>query len=255
MALFEKSTLYRNQLQQMCRTLSCSGIVCRRAPDISARARQLLSYLQANQNRRTGFALTLNPNWKVNVVERGICGALGHTELHFGGEIVFEEECLVRQVLTVVILFCPDVDLDPIEGRPRLVAGENHVVRRFHFDFDPSAAERHTPIAHLQIGGQLNQTYLSIPEASPCRYELFDQMDCPRLPWPITGLPIVFDTFLRQFPSGLDEFVGGAAWRRCVMDSERLWLTDYFHNAAVMMRNEAARECLYDYCCTESAFF
>ena len=157
-------------------------------------------------------------------------------------------------MLTVVILLRPDQTSDAIKGRPRLVEGENHVVRRFHFDFDRSVAGGDTPLAHLQIGGNLSQTYLSIRDADPFRYELFDKLNCPRLPWVITALPMVLDAFLRQFPSGLDEFVGGLEWRRCVMDSERLWLLPFFCDAAEMMGSESGRECLYDYCCNEWTF-
>ena len=214
----------------------------------------MLDSLQGYGKGLDNLTLSLNPNWMVEVVDRDLCGVAGHTELHFGGEIVFGQECLKRQVLTVVILLRPDETSGPTKGRPRLIAGENHVVRRFHFDFDRGVAGGGTPLAHLQIGGYLNQAYLSIRDTDTCRYELFDKLNCPRLPWAITDLPMVLDVFLRQFPSRLDEFVGGAEWRRCVMDSERLWLVDFFQHAAEMMGSEANRECLYDYCSTEAAF-
>ena len=238
----------------MCQTLFSSPVVQQKAPEIGRNARQIFGYLKANQRRGTDFRIALDPNWCVDVREQGICGATGRTQLYFGGEIVFEAECLQRQVLTVVIVFRANEDSEAIEGRPRLNAGDNHVVRRFHFDFDLGVAGSSTPLAHLQIGGRLNKGYLSLSDADPCRYELFDRLDVPRLPWVICDLPIVLDIFLRQFPTDLEEFVGGPEWRQRVMDSERLWLMDFFQHASAMMGSEANRECLYDYCCTESAF-
>ena len=179
---------------------------------------------------------------------------MGHTELHFGGEILFENSCLARQVLTVLILFRSDQTTIAVGGRPALLAGEYYVVRRFHFDFDRSVAGTGTPLAHIQIGGTLNRDLLVIDDAHPLRYELFDQLDCPRLPWTITDLPIVMNTFLRQFPSGIEEFVGGAAWLQRVMDSERLWLADFYRHTATMMDGDANRESYYDYTCGEAAF-
>lgn len=254
MSLREKSESYRAQLKKMCQTLDRSPVVARHAPALVGGARQLLDALSAYQERRTTFRLAMEPNWTVKLLEEGICGAPGETELHFGGEIMFRDSCLERQVLTVVIVFRAYADSAAIEGRPALVAGENHVVRRFHFDFDRTVIERGTPLAHLQVGGQLQQSALLPTTAGLFRYELFDQLDCPRLPWTITDLPIILDTFLRQFRSGLDELLGGSAWRSCVMDSEQLWLVDYFRRAARMMTSTAHRTCLYDYLGTEQAF-
>ena len=217
-------------------------------------AQQLLEQLHIYPGNRRQYRLSLEPNWRVELQALNMCGAPGRTELQFGGEIIFNDECLERQVLAVVILFRSNHDHPATNGRPRLFAGEYHVVRRFHFDFDRTIPEGVTPLSHLQVGGQLNQAYLSIPDGTQPRYELFDQLDCPRLPWAIAGLPVVLDTFLRQFPSGLDEFLVGTAWRRRVMDSERLWLMDFFHQASEMMGGENARQCFYDYCSEVSAF-
>ena len=254
MSLREKSESYRAQLKKMCQTLDRSPVVARHAPGLAGGARQLLDALSTYQERRPTFRLALEPNWTVKLLEEGICGAKGETELHFGGEILFEDSRLERQVLTVVIVFRAYGNSAPIKGRPALVAGENHVVRRFHFDFDRTVTRRGTPLAHMQVGGQLQQSALSPSTAGLFRYELFDQLDCPRLPWTLTDLPIILDTFLRQFRSGLEELLGGATWRKCVMDSERLWLVDYFRRAAGMMASTADRTCLYDYLCTEQAF-
>ena len=254
MALSDKSAAYLTQLAETCQTLFTSSVVQRKAPSLLSGSRQLWDYLRANQQCRPGFRLALHPNWKIEVLEPNIVGVLGRTELHFGGEIVFEQGSLVRQVLTVVILFRSEKTCNAVEGRPHLIAGENHVVRRFHFDFDRNVAGGCTPLAHVQIGGKLNPEYLDLPDDDGCRYELFGQLDCPRLPWTIAGLPTILDTFLRQFPTALEEVVAGEAWRRRVMDSERLWAMEYFRQAAEMMGSESNRECLYDYACTEEAF-
>ena len=256
MPLRDKSGLYLEQLAAMCRTVSRSPIVQRRAHGLRDGAQQLLEQLRTYPGNRRRYRLTLYPNWKVKLNAFDICGAPGRTDLQFGGELVFHDECLERQVLAVVILFRSDDDHRATNGRPRLVAGEYHVVRRFHFDFDRSIPEGVSPLSHLQVGGQLNQAYLSIPDGTQCRYEMFDQLDCPRLPWAITGLPMVLDTFLRQFPSDLDEFLVGTAWRRHVMDSERLWLMDFFRRASEKMdcENTRLRKCFYEYCSEESSF-
>ena len=254
MTLREKSAAYLAQLAEMCRKLFSSPVVQHQAPGFVTGAQRLREVLRAYQGRRANFRLALEPNWKVDLTGRDICGATGQTELHFGGEIEFRDECLERQVITVVILFRADESADPRTGRPRLIQGEDHIVRRFHFDFDRSVASQRTPLAHLQIGGQLNPSYLSIPEASSLRYELFDQLDYPRLPWTISDLTIVLDIFLRQFPAGLDELIGGGAWRELVMESEQLWLKDFFRQAAIMMEAENSRQPLYDYFSEYSAF-
>lgn len=254
MPLLEKSGLYLGQLTEMCRTVASSRIVQRHAHGLQYGAQSLLQQLRTYPGNRSQYRLTLDPNWKVKLQALNICGAPGRTELHFGGEIVFNEECLERQVLAVVILFRSDGDHHATNGRPRLVAGEYHVIRRFHFDFDRSVAGGDTPVAHLQFGGQLNQSYLTIPDGTQCRYELFDQLDYPRLPWAITSLPVILDTFLRQFPSGLDEFLVGTAWKRCVKESERLWIRDFFLQAAEMMDRQNGPTSLYDHCCAESVF-
>ena len=254
MTLLEKSATYQAQLMQMCQTLSRSRIVQQNAHGLLSGAAQMLQALYAYQHRRGDYRLALDPNWSVQIDDQLQFGVPGHAELHFGGEIIFKNQCLQRQVLTVVILFRADDHAEPIVGRPRLIEGENHVVRRFHFDFDPSVADQNRPLAHLQFGGNLNRTYLSIPDTSPCRYELFHQLECPRLPWSITDLTIVLDIFLRQFPAGLDGLIGGSAWRELVMDSEQLWLKDFFQQAAAMMDSTNGRVPLYEYCCEPSTF-
>ena len=254
MLLREKSGQYLAQLDKMCKTVSSSHIVRRKSHGLRDGAQQLLDQLRTYKDNQGVYSLKLNPNWNVELEAPNICGAPGRTELQFGGEIIFKDECLERQVLAVVILFRSNNDHPATNGRPRLVANEYHVIRRFHFDFDRTVHEGDTPLSHLQVGGQLNQAYLSIPEGTQCRYEQFDQLDGPRLPWAIAGLPVVLDTFLRQFPSGLDEFLVGTAWRRHVMDSERLWLMDFFQQASEMMGGENARQTLYEYCCGKSAF-
>ena len=254
MSLRQKSETYRAQLTQMCRTLVQSAVVSRQAPALYSGAQRLREELRSSQQRQTTFRLDLDPNWTVKLLDKRICGAPGETELHFGGEIVFQDGCLERQVLTVVVVFRAYANSGSSKGRPALVAGENHVVRRFHFDFDRTVTGRGTPLGHLQVGGQLKESALSPASRGSVRYELFDQLDLPRLPCPITDLPIVLDTFLRQFHAGLDELLGGRAWRKCVMDSERLWLADYFRRASDMMASTAHRTSLFDYLCTESAY-
>ena len=256
MELREKSAQYRAQLEGMCKALARSGLVRQMAPELGIGAGQLFDALAAyRRTGRSGFRLALEPNWAVNLVPRGLCGVDGDTELHFGGEISFEDGCLERQVLTVVILLRPDEESEPVVGRPGLVADENYVVRRFHFDFDRGVAGGSTPLGHLQVGGQLKEASLSPGGGGSLRYEVFDQLDCPRLPWPVTGLPIIIDTFLRQFESGLEGLIGETAWKKCVMDSERLWLADYYRRAAEMMAGTGNRQCLYDYLCDETAYW
>ncbi|MDE0077131.1 MAG: hypothetical protein OXM03_04440 [Chloroflexota bacterium] len=254
MPLREKSAAYQVQLAQMCRKIVGSRVVRKSAPGFVAGANQLLDALRVNQGSRRSFRLALEPNWKLVLYGEDICGAAGQTELHFGGEMVFRDQCLERQVLTVVILLRANESAEAREGRPSLIEDENHVVRRFHFDFDSSVADHGKPLAHMQIGGQLNQQFLSIPEGNPFRYEIFDQLDYPRFPWTIVDLPIVLDMFLRQFPAGLDELVSDKAWRDLVMDSEKLWVRDFFSQAVAMMDSASRREPLYDYCCEGSAY-
>ena len=254
MTLLDKSEKYLHQLKRMFKVLASSSIVRHQAPDIYRSAQQLLGTLATANGNSNVLKLAIDPNWRVELEEDKVCGVPGRTELHFGAEIYFKERCLQSQALSVVILFRADRDSQAVAGRPNLVAGENHVVRRFHFDFDSGVAGRDRPIAHLQYGGALTPSYLSLQDSENFRYELFKKLDRPRIPWTITDPSIVFDTFIRQFSSKLDEFVGGSDWRKCVMDSERLWLRDYFRGAAAMMDSSSNRVTLYDYCCDEDSF-
>ena len=125
------------------------NVVQKQALGFVTGAQRLLEALNAYRGCRANFRLALEPNWRVDLARRDICGAAGQTELHFGGEIEFRDECLERQVITVVILFRADESANPHAGRPRLIKGEDHIVRRFHFDFDRSVAGQRTPLAHL----------------------------------------------------------------------------------------------------------
>ena len=102
--LRQKSDQYRTQLEEMCKTLAYSSVVGQHAPTVVSGAQQLLSALRAYR-KRAKFRLSLEPNWKVELRDQGVCGAPGQSELHFGGEMEFRDGCLERQVLTVVILF------------------------------------------------------------------------------------------------------------------------------------------------------
>lgn len=252
MTLLDKSARYLDQLSKMCITMYNSHTLRKYANSLVVGASQLKGSLEQSKTRPS-FYISLEPNWKVELNDQNICGTRGKTELHFGGEIVFKDKCLERQVLTVVILFHSEQELPSINGRPKLCAGENYVVRRFHFDFDRSVANGDKPLAHLQVGGQLNSCHLLPTNSGPIRYELFDQLDLPRIPWTIVDLPIVLHTFLNKFPTDLNGFLEEKQWRRHVMDSERLWLSGYFHEAATMMKS-MDRECLYDYSCSEAAY-
>lgn len=255
MSLREKSDQYRVLLAQTCRSLCSSRIVRQNAPDVAAGAGRLLDILRIIQRTgRRDFTLALDPNWKIEIDAGKVCSVNGHAELHFGGEIIFEDNCLKRQVLTVVILFQSDHTVDAIDGRPNFNAGEYYVVRRFHFDFDSSVSGQGKPLAHIQIGGQLSRERLAIDDDHAIRYELFDQLDEPRLPWTITDVAIVMHTFLRQFPSGLEEMIGGADWLQRVMDSEQLWLADFYRDTATMMDGHANRACFFDYICDLAPF-
>ena len=250
----ERSTKYRKHLAKMCKVLSHSRVVQQKSHFLNG-VFQFENSLQANEKKRKDYSLALNPNWKVDITGNPLeCGIAGHTELHFGGEIIFKDYCLNRQVLTVVVLFRAEEDAPPTIGRPCISKGENHIVRRFHFDFDRNANNSCTPLAHLQIGGNLNREYLDIQQTRPFRYELFDELDFPRLPWTIADLPLVMDIFLRQFKSELDEFIESREWRALVVDSERLWLKDFLLSAANMMKSNSDRIPLYEYWCKFSAY-
>ena len=253
--LSTKSSTYRDQLQQMCRVLCRSNVVQQKARGLINGTERLKQSMAVFQTTRTDYRLVLDPNWRVDLEKDPMnCGVSGQTELHFGGEITFKNRCLERQVLTVLILFRAEEDADPCLGRPCIIAGQNYVVRRFHFDFDQSITNTDRPIAHLQIGGSLNEKYLDLANSDSIRYELFDKLTSPRLPWSITDLPIVLDVFLRQFSTGLDSFLLGPEWRKLVMKSEHLWLMDFFRKAAEMMSKSTNQVSLYDFCCDLSAF-
>ncbi|MDE0281561.1 MAG: hypothetical protein OXN16_10850, partial [Gammaproteobacteria bacterium] len=234
-------------------TIYCSPTLQQNANSLVSGALRLKESLE-QQKTWPSFSLSIDPNWKVDLSDEFICGPAGQTELHFGGEIFFKDFCLERQALTVVILFNSSKELEPIYGRPQLCSGENHVVRRFHFDFDRSVANGIKPLAHSQFGGQLNSHHiLPTNNNDSLRYELFDQLDFPRIPSAIVDLPIVLHTFLYQFPTHLNSFFQEDKWKKHVIDSERLWFLGYFQKAIEMMETED-RKCLYDYSCSEFAY-
>lgn len=254
MSLQQKSVQYLAQLEQFCKTLQRSQDVQKHAPALCAGASQLLFSVQGNKKRLGNFTLKLKPNWKIESLNSAVCGIPGHTELHFGGEIEFQDDCLHRQVISVVVLFRPDASRAAYHGYPALVAGENYVVRRLHFDFDLGAVKNSTPLAHLQIGGTLNTEFLELDETVNLHYEQFDSLAHPRLPWTITDPAIIMDTFLRQFPTAIQSFVLGKEWFKCVVASERLWLADFYGQAAILMRNEGQPQSFYEHTCVPEAF-
>lgn len=251
----EKSKRYLAHLAKVCRTLAGSNIVKSKANGVFIGAGNLLEELRAVSPKRKSFSLQIDPNWKVRISNDNICGVAGETELYFGGVIEFEERCLKQQALTVVVLFRSKEGRQAKYGVPCLVKNENHVVRRFHFDFDGSPVNPHTPLAHLQVGGKLSEEYLVPSGIGECRYELFDELDLPRLPWMMVDLALVLDTFLRQFPSDLEEFIISPGWQKQVKISEELWLKGFFNKAAQLLNGDfKSRQSLYDFCCTPSQF-
>lgn len=254
--LCRKSNAYQKQLKQMCQILRSSRVVQQKAQGLIHGTDRLKDLMSTCHPNRKSYTFVLDPNWKVDLVDNPVnCGVTGHTELQFGGEIIFQNGRLERQVLTVVILFRAQNTADSCRGRPNLLAGQSYVVRRFHFDFDRSTTSNCTPHAHLQIGGNLNQEYLDIPESCSVRYELFDKLSSPRLPWTITDLPIVLDVFLRQFSTGLDAFLDGSDWRKLVVESEKLWLKDFYEQTAKVLSKKKNRVLFFEHCCDLSAYF
>ena len=98
MTLLDKSTRYLDQLSEMCTTMYTSATLRQYANSLVVGASHLKDSLAQNRTRRS-FDISLEPNWKVELNDQDICGPRGKTELHFGGEIVFKDNCLERQVL------------------------------------------------------------------------------------------------------------------------------------------------------------
>jgi hypothetical protein len=253
MPLLERSASYREQIANLCQVLRNSPVVRQHAPSVWEGSLRLLNDLRLMRHRDS-FPLSISPNWKVELSDREVCGPRGRTELHFGGEIHFVDGALHRQALSVVILFRSDATIDDLAGCPSLEEGVWHVVRRFHFDFDRSTVGDGKPLAHIQLGGQLFREYLDIDSARELRYDQFDQLDYPRLPWTITDMAIIMHAFLRQFPSDIASFIEGPVWSGCVMESERIWLKDFYRDTAEMMESEHRRMSQFDYTCAEQPF-
>lgn len=149
--------------------------------------------------RGTGL-LSVRPNIHFRAESGLVIGQRGRVDVFVGGEVKFEDFRLVRQSICVTICFTPEsaVAEGEIAGLPKMDAGCAYVVRRFHFDFDEGILNRKDrPVHHLQYGGQLRTDLIGVEP--PPRYELFEQLDFPRVPIIPMDLAMVLDVFIRQF--------------------------------------------------------
>lgn len=214
---------YRDNLRKALRYLarsplvnSCSGVQanCSSNEDI---------LVQAKNNNRMQWYVNIN-NWKIPITTNDVCGAPGEAALYIEGYITTQNFPQLAQCITASVILTPSKNVNPSDGydSPILKKGQDIVVRRIHFDYDPVAAGH--PRSHIQYGGNYDRG----EQHSQVRYELFERPKEPRIPFPPYDIVLCMDLILRQFKTPLSPIVDDKPWIDICRESEKLLIKGYY---------------------------
>lgn len=244
---------YLAVLAELLRFLQYNTSVLSRAENIAATAAaKYQDVIAATNYPNRSHHISIEPNFRVPITQpTSICGDAGSAELFIGGEIHVKESAILRQCIVVTITFRPDHDVTACEGRPAMTAKVNHVVRRFHFDFDHEISLQDRPNHHLQIGGKFSEVFLrsSAFLEDGFEYRLMSEMDRPRMAIPPADLAGVMDAFLHQFDNPIQDVLQESAWIKSVAAAEGIWLRQYFDDVANELGRTSRDQTLYRYLC------
>jgi len=254
MTFEENSENYLRSLGELFKYLSRSSVIASQASQSVPILGRLYSQTQSAVGRfNRPVQLSIDPNLHIPIDPRLVCSEVGRADLFFGGEINFADRRLQSQALAITITFRPEKEIAAADGIPAMGANKNHVVRRFHFDFDSALKDGDRPINHFQYGGDFNAVYLnSCPYASDgFQYSLMREMDNPRLPIPPADPGSLMDAILHQFGGSLRPIAGDGQWVKVVSDIEKIWLKDYFEAALREINKGVRKDTLYKHFCKE----
>lgn len=248
----DNSMAYLECLGDIFKYLSQNVVVNSKAQSVSNTAKKLYSTVaHALRNRDKAIQLSIDPNIHIPIPSKTVCSEVGHADLFIGGELIFENRKLKRQALVVTVTFRPASAVVDKDGTPNMIAGRNHVVRRFHFDFDSELLENDRPVFHLQYGGKFKGEYLySCPHAGDgFDYVLMREMDQPRLPFPPADFGTIMDALIHQFGGPLGPLVNDSAWVNKVSSIEKIWMKEYFESALAEINQAKRVSTLYKHYC------
>lgn len=118
---------------------------------------------------------------------------------------------------------------------------KKRVVRRFHFDFQPSIS----PSSHVQYGGIFHEN----GHATDCHYCLEHFLENPRIHYPPIDLVLLLDLMIREFETVLKNWRQETNWRSLVLKSQDLWWKEYWNRFAIHIndpRGVTFHERIYD---------
>ncbi len=153
--------------------------------------------------------------------------------ISIGGYVKFEDSVLIEQSLTVNVILEHTTDCAPVpeewKWHKHPIDNGFHVLRRFHFDYDSTNDDNHSPKFHLQYGGKFNKNYLGIGDED-AYYNLFQPIDYPRLPQQPFDMIMLIDFVLREFSLKGNEITREKKWNELLVKSEQMWLKPYYEH-------------------------
>lgn len=240
---------YRDHLRQVFDYLLTNSAVLSHCSDMVLSCQMNKGSLDtARQRRQPGWKVSVEPNWMVLINDATVCGVQGRAKLIVGGHIEVRDGLLVNQSVAVCISLTPDeaVAAPNQYASEDLEGGQPVIVRRFHFDYDPSLMGNDRPRSHFQYGGRFQPGLVNVQNI---RYRLYSSLDLPRIPFPPYDLVLTFDVFLSQFETPLSEIAEDSRWRSLVRMSEELWLNGYYRDVNRFLSGAQRSPTLYERLC------
>lgn len=248
----EQSTSYLILLINVFEFLATSPDIRRCAHGSIETIGKALSELKGiKSSRREDWRFSLTPNIEFEISKNAFCGPPGRTHLVIGGQLNVEKGLLKDQSITVCVVTEAESELDEEQKRKHGCGtwdtSVRTVVRRFHFDFDPSQMQKDRPPIHLQYGGKFDPDHLA--SGFEYNYELFRAIDLPRLPSPPYDFILLLDMLLKQFRVKVSGITQESRWRSLVRTSETLWLLPYFQKITEYLESSDRVNSVYEQLC------
>jgi hypothetical protein len=177
------------------------------------------------------WSFSISPNWVFKINDQRDFEDSGEGYAVIGCDIMTDDGVIERCSFTLSILQngVPVPTPDTAELNRQLCCGDvsgidYHVVRRLHFDVDPTNSHSSKPVCHLQEGGKVSGTtdFDSLLEEGETVHYCRSNIKKPRVPHPPMDLVLVLDTVFSQY-SNLIRY-RDSNWKGLVRESEsELW--------------------------------
>lgn len=105
------------------------------------------------------------------------------------------------------------------------------IVRRFHFDCQPSSHDK--PTSHVQYGGKFPES----EQYKDYHYCLEHFLENPRIHYPPMDFVLLFDLIINEFETPLYKWTQENDWKGLVLRSQELWWKDYCNKLAEYINN------------------